>query len=64
MAERFEYEGPVYIRPIGRGIVLEATDTYLDAEIEEFVGAHLSAGWSGSLRIVVEKPAETAGSSG
>lgn len=56
--QRFEYDGPVYIRPIGRGIVLEATDTYLDIEIERLVGAHEAAGWSGSLRIVVEKTKE------
>ncbi|MEX0673935.1 MAG: hypothetical protein WD067_04125 [Gaiellaceae bacterium] len=59
-AKRLEYEGPVYIRPIGRGIVLENTDRYLDEEIEAFVGASLTSGWSGSLRIVVEKTAEKA----
>ena len=59
MHRRFEYDGPVYIRPLSRGIVLEATDTYLDAEIEEFVGAHVAEGWSGSLRIVVELSSDT-----
>lgn len=53
--ERFEYEGPVRIRPIGRGIVLEETDTYLDDAIEAFVGAPVMSGWEGRLRIVVEK---------
>lgn len=56
--ERFEYDGPVYIRPIGRGIVLEKTDTYLDDEIGALVGASLSSGWSGRLRIVVEETSE------
>jgi hypothetical protein len=61
--ERFEYEGPVRIRPIGRGIVLEKTETYLDDAIERFVGAPVASGWTGQLRIVVEKFGEDGDSS-
>ena len=53
--ERFTYEGDVYVRPIGRGVVLEKTKTDLWVEIERLVEAPLGSGWEGRLRIVVEK---------
>ena len=51
--KRFEYEGPVYVRPIGRGIVLERLDTQLDDEINSLVPDAMS-GWEGEMRIQIE----------
>ena len=51
--KRFEYQGPVYVRPIGRGIVLERLDTQLDDEHNRLIPDALS-GWSGEMRIEVE----------
>lgn len=51
---RFEYDGPVYIKPIGRGIVLEQTKTFLNDEIERLVEKDIASGWEGRLKIVVE----------
>jgi hypothetical protein len=35
--ERFMYEGDVYVRPVGRGVVLEETKSDLVEEIERLV---------------------------
>ena len=53
--ERFTYEGDVYVRPIGRGVMLDQTKTDLTYEIEQLVAAPLGSGWEGRLRIVIEK---------
>jgi hypothetical protein len=50
---RFEYDGPVYVRPIGRGIVLKRLDTQLDDEIDRLVPDAMS-GWDGEMRIEIE----------
>jgi hypothetical protein len=58
--KRFEYDGDVYIRPIGRGILLkeldQELDAYLEEKIERLVAADIGSGWEGRLRIVVEAP--------
>jgi hypothetical protein len=51
--KRFEYEGPVYVRPIGRGIVLERLDTQLEDEINRLLPDAMS-GWEGEMRIEIE----------
>ena len=51
--KRFEYQGPVYVRPIGRGIVLERLDTRLEDEINRLLPDAMS-GWEGEMRIEVE----------
>jgi hypothetical protein len=55
--ERFAYEGDVYVRPIGRGVMLENTNSDLMTEIERLIDAPMGPGWGweGRLRIVVEK---------
>jgi hypothetical protein len=50
---RFEYDGPVYVRPIGRGIVLERLDTHLEDELNRLVPDPMS-GWEGEMRIEIE----------
>jgi hypothetical protein len=59
--ERFMYEGDVYVRPVGRGVVLEETKSDLVEEIERLVDTPLGSGWEGRLRIVVEKLEAEAG---
>jgi len=51
--KRFEYEGPVYVRPIGRGIVLERLDTQLEDEINRLLPEAMR-GWEGEMRIEIE----------
>jgi hypothetical protein len=51
--KRFEYEGPVYVRPIGRGIVLERLDTQLEDEVNRLLPEAMS-GWEGEMRIEIE----------
>ena len=51
--KRFEYQGPVYVRPIGRGIVLERLQTQLDEEINRLLPDAMS-GWEGEMRIEIE----------
>jgi len=66
--ERLTYEGPVYIRPIGRGIVLdyERNEPHLDEWIETWlieVASHRSVSgdeFRARLRIVVEYVGERA----
>jgi hypothetical protein len=53
--EQFRYEGEVYVRPIGRGVELEETNTDLMFEIERLVGAPAGGGWEGRLRITIDK---------
>ena len=57
----WEYEGPIYIRPLGRGICLDSDtdDRYLDEalgawlqEVGQVVSA--SSGWGGTVRLRVE----------
>jgi hypothetical protein len=50
---RFEYDGRVYVRPIGRGIVLERLDTNLEDEINRLVPDAIR-GWEGEMRIEIE----------
>jgi hypothetical protein len=50
---RFQYDGRVYVRPIGRGIVLERLDTNLEDEINRLVPDAIS-GWEGEMRIEIE----------
>ena len=52
--KRLEYEGPVYVRPTGRGIVLERLDTQLDDEIHRLIPEAISSGWEGEMRIEIE----------
>jgi hypothetical protein len=59
--ERFMNEGDVYVRPVGRGVVLEETKSDLVEEIERLVDTPLGSGWEGRLRIVVEKLEAEAG---
>jgi hypothetical protein len=51
--KRFEYQGPVYVRPVGRGIVLERLDTQLEDEVNCLVPDAMS-GWEGEMRIQIE----------
>lgn len=51
--KRFEYEGPVYVRPIGQGIVLERLDAQLEDEINRLVPDAMR-GWEGEMRIEIE----------
>lgn len=57
---RFEYDGPVHVRPVGRGIVLEdhRDGTTLDDAIERMLPVDnldvITRGWEGRLRVVVE----------
>jgi hypothetical protein len=53
---RFEYNGMVYIRPIGRGVRLRDSDRELDEVITELVDANDFGGREVRLRIVVEAP--------
>lgn len=63
---RLVYEGPVYVRPIGRGIVLddERAEPHLDEWIETWlseVASHSSIpGFRAHLRVVVEYVGESA----
>jgi hypothetical protein len=50
----FEYQGPAYIRPLGRGIVLERLKTQLEDEINRLIPEAISSGWEGELRIEIE----------
>lgn len=66
--KRLTYEGPVYIRPIGRGIVLddERDEPHLDEWIETWlieIASHRSVSggeFRARLRIVVEYVGESA----
>jgi len=66
--KRLTYEGPVYIRPIGRGIVLDdgRDEPHLDEWIETWLievasGRSVSGGeFCARLRIVVEYVGERA----
>lgn len=67
--KRLVYEGPVYVRPIGRGIVLddERAEPHLDEWIETWlseVASHSSVRGGGEfrahLRVVVEYVGESA----
>lgn len=52
-----EYEGAVYVRPLGRGIVFEdlPDKPYLDDLLPgRLDGYRMGDGWSGRLRIVIE----------
>jgi hypothetical protein len=51
-----DYEGEVYVRPVGRGVTLVDRDQDLDEAIESAVAARYGAvsGWSGRARIRVE----------
>jgi hypothetical protein len=49
----FKYEGPAYIRPVGRGIVLENSDEYLDEAIEALAYG-LGSGGHVSIRVSIE----------
>jgi hypothetical protein len=51
--KQFVYDGPVYLRPIGRGIVLERLDTQLEDEINRLVPDAMS-GWKGEMRIEID----------
>jgi hypothetical protein len=51
--KRFEYEGPVYVRPLGRGIVLERLQTQLEDEIDRLVPDAVR-GWEGEMRIEID----------
>lgn len=50
------YKGPVYARPVSRGIVLEGLDVQLDEAIENALGERylLGSGWTGWARIAIE----------
>jgi hypothetical protein len=51
-----EYEGQIYIRPVGRGVSLLDLDSKdLADAIEDAVAARygLGSGWTGSAKIVV-----------
>ena len=53
----FEYEGQIYVRPLGRGVSLvELGSKDLAVAIEDAVGDRFSAGsgWTGTARISVE----------
>lgn len=53
----FEYEGEVYVRPVGRGVSLVDCDWQdLDAAIESAVAIRYGAvsGWRGQARIRIE----------
>jgi len=53
----FEYEGEIYVRPVGRGVSLVEADWQdLDEAIEAAVAARYGAvsGWRGQARIRVE----------
>lgn len=53
----FEYEGEIYVRPVGRGVSLVDLDWQdLDEAIESAVAARYGAvsGWQGQARISVE----------
>ena len=52
---KFEYQGQVYVKPSGRGIRLGDTGNFLDDEIGNLVEPAVGHGWSGTLRIVVER---------
>ncbi len=57
---KIEYEGPVYIRPLGRGIVIgdvaDPSSPYFEdwfaSEVKDY---SYSSGWEGNLRITVEE---------
>ncbi len=55
------YEGEVYVRPIGRGVVLEEhpdrayLDDWIESWLEQWHDRILGGGCSERLRIVIEK---------
>jgi len=53
---RIEYDGPVYIRPAGRGVVLGDTDVedWLGMAVDPSGGVGWSRDWRGHMRITVE----------
>jgi hypothetical protein len=68
--EPFEYEGRVYLRPLGRGVCLgDDLETYFEDALEQWLRAagqpvSPSAGWDGRLRMRVEIVAPTDGAPG
>jgi hypothetical protein len=57
MGADFEYEGEIYVRPVGRGVSLVDLDWQdLDEAIESAVAVRYGAvsGWQGQARIRVE----------
>jgi hypothetical protein len=59
--QRLSYEGEIYVRPIGRGIILddEPGEPYLDDWIETWLtedgSSSFMSGFSTRIRIVVER---------
>jgi hypothetical protein len=64
---RLAYEGEVYLRPVGRGIVLEddpdraSFDAWLETWLEQWHDGIATGGCSERLRIVIEKLPPQAG---
>lgn len=59
MSRLLEYEGTVYVRPIGRGIILGGLEDdgapYLMDAIEDALPKEsITSAWEGRLRIVVD----------
>jgi hypothetical protein len=67
---RFDWEGEVYVRPLGRGVVLVdgEDDAYLDEIVAELVfdGApsYSASDWSGRIRISIEVLPKAEGQAG
>lgn len=55
--DSFEYEGPFYLRPVGRGLTLDNLGSHLEEEVEALIdpeGHFMGSGRTGRIRINIE----------